>query len=748
MLLFMAFALMLALPAMALADNVQNDIETTAGADSNVDATVGNAVSVGYYINATGGSCDAADGSSVTLTPVKTSGPGNVAISPASKSLSACDAGTKASFGFTADAAGEYVINVDAADTKGTYNPTPAKFKLTVTGASAPPAPTDTDGDGVADGSDNCPNTANANQNDADGDGTGDVCDSDRDGDGVDNTTDNCADQANPGQADADNDGVGDVCDPDSTPPVISKVVTGTLGSNGWYTSNVSVDWTVSDDGSAISSQDGCDDFDVTSDQQATTYTCTATSGGGTDSQSVTIKRDGTAPVITLGPASGTAGDNGWYKSAVSQAFGASDATSGLANPAQDSFSQSSDAQQGSNVSIGSGSVSDNAGNTASRSAGPFKIDLNAPVANCESAPSAWSAADVSINCQPTDAVSGLANAAADGDFNLSTNVPNGTETSNASTGSRDVADAAGHTVTAGPISGIKVDKKAPALVSDGATALPDGDNGWYKSAVTNGFTATDGGSGFAPNGALGHSFNESSGSREGSAVAIFSGAVSDAVGNSNAGINSDPYKIDLSDPTNIQFVGGPAAGGSHDFGSVPAQPTCTADDAVSGLKSCAVTGYSTAVGTHTLTATATDNAGRTATATRTYTVAAWTLKGFYSPVDYGTITNNTGSVWNTVKGGSTVPLKFEVFNTVSGTELTNTDIVNQPLKTTKISCTTGASDEIELTSTGSTSLRYDSTSGQFIYNWQTPKAPGTCYGVSATMMDGSSIPIAKFQLK
>ncbi len=82
----------------------------------------------------------------------------------------------------------------------------------------------------------------------------------------------------------------------DTTKPVITKDVAGTLGNNGWYTTNVAVDWTVTDNESAISSQSGCTDFSVTSDQQATTYTCTATSAGGTSSDSVTIKRDATQP--------------------------------------------------------------------------------------------------------------------------------------------------------------------------------------------------------------------------------------------------------------------------------------------------------------------------------------------------------------------------------------------------------------------------------------------------------------------
>ena len=41
---------------------------------------------------------------------------------------------------------------------------------------------------------------------------------------------------------------------------------------------------------------------------------------------------------------------------------------------------------------------------------------------------------------------------------------------------------------------------------------------------------------------------------------------------------------------------------------------------------------------------------------TATFTINPWTLSGFYQPVDMG-------GVVNTVKGGSTVPLKFEAFS-------------------------------------------------------------------------------------
>lgn len=85
---------------------------------------------------------------------------------------------------------------------------------------------------------------------------------------------------------------------PDSTPPLVTATITGTEGSSGWYTSNVEVSWTVEDRESAITAQSDCASTTVATDTDATVITCTATSAGGTASQSVTIKRDATAPVL------------------------------------------------------------------------------------------------------------------------------------------------------------------------------------------------------------------------------------------------------------------------------------------------------------------------------------------------------------------------------------------------------------------------------------------------------------------
>jgi len=86
----------------------------------------------------------------------------------------------------------------------------------------------------------------------------------------------------------------------DDTPPTIIPTVSGTLGNNGWYVSNVSVFWTVTDAESPVSSTSGCGTTQVISDTAGMTFTCTATSEGGTASQSVTVKRDANPPLVVI----------------------------------------------------------------------------------------------------------------------------------------------------------------------------------------------------------------------------------------------------------------------------------------------------------------------------------------------------------------------------------------------------------------------------------------------------------------
>jgi len=127
--------------------------------------------------------------------------------------------------------------------------------------------------------------------------------------------------------------------------------------------------------------------------------------------------------------------------------------------------------------------------------------------------------------------------------------------------------------------------------------------------------------------------------------------------------------------------------------------------------------------------------------------VVGWTENGFFSPVDM-TSENATSKIWNTVKGGSTVPLKFEIF--AGSNEQTNISAVKS-LSAKGIACTIGADAAItldELATSGNTALRFDSAGGFFITNWQTPKQANQCYEVIMTALDGSTISRAYFKTK
>jgi hypothetical protein len=114
----------------------------------------------------------------------------------------------------------------------------------------------------------------------------------------------------------------------------------------------------------------------------------------------------------------------------------------------------------------------------------------------------------------------------------------------------------------------------------------------------------------------------------------------------------------------------------------------------------------------------------------------AWQIGGFYSPVTPSTPAN---PIWNVVKGGSTVPLKFEIVAGVNGAEQTSLLAIKSMLLQ-PVNCTGGTAlnvDPSQLDNTGGTSLRYDGS--QFIQNWKTPMGTG-CFVVSMTAVDNSTI--------
>jgi hypothetical protein len=515
--------------------------------------------------------------------------------------------------------------------------------------------------------------------------------------------------------------------------------VTGTLdpaspnGDNGWYTAPVSVSWSGDDSKSGVNEVSGLDSCDADATYSGPDSATASVTGhcddiaGNTGTGTVQFKYDATAPVVGAASLSGTAGTSGWYTSSVTVNWTCTDATSGAvdANP-----SQTISAEGTSTVTP---TCQDNAGNTASASSAvTVKIDKTDPVITLVSRTAAngngWNNGNVTVNWSCTDGGSDVV--AASVSQTVSTEGANqsvtGTCTDNAGNSASDT------------VGGISIDKTAPTI--SGAPDRAANANGWYNADVTVSFTCSDGGSGLAagnPNPAsqnLGEGANQSA-----------SSTCADKAGNSSSATVSG-INIDKTAPT-ASLVGGPTNKTYYvGLDPIPAAPTCNASDTLSGLDGvCSVDGYSTALGGHTITASATDKAGNTGNATSvTYIVDKVTFGNsgrFFQPVDMGTAGNAT-------KLGSTVPLKFTVM--AGGVNVTNTSIVKSITVSPTATLSTVTPDPIEEYSTGGTSLRYDATAGQFIYNFQFAKTKftvGKTYIVTITLEGGEQIS-ASFTMK
>ncbi len=200
----------------------------------------------------------------------------------------------------------------------------------------------------------------------------------------------------------------------DTTPPVITPTITGTLGRNGWYVSDLTVNWSVVDLGSPISAQVGCGPTTIVTDTASTIMKCVAVSEGGATIGSLEFKRDATPPGIGHVVSPSPDGSNGWYASAPTVTFSCSDAGSGLASCLVDGRGSAS-------ITLGespfaqtvAGTATDNAGNVRHDSASGLLVDLTNPTIRAQTDRPAnangwWNAAvTVSFNC--ADAISGVA---------------------------------------------------------------------------------------------------------------------------------------------------------------------------------------------------------------------------------------------------------------------------------------------------------------------------------------------------
>jgi hypothetical protein len=720
-----ALAAFAALASVAYADDISNNVDGTLDPEAEVmPFTIGGAPRTTVYAvtprNGDGKSGCNLTGSSTLGVSVNTSNASVATVSPAALTFDSC--GALRTVTVTVHAIGSATISLlqTSNNTGGAFNFEPAAFTVTV--APPPNEAPSISVTGVTSGASyekgSVPAATCEVTDDEDGNSSFGASLSAVSGpnalDGLGVQTASCS-YTDAGGITAAASVTYGVVDPSG--PTIDKLVTGTEGTSGWYTSDVVLTWLVTDAESPNSlAKTGCVDQGITADQGATTYTCSATSAGGTAGPvSVVIKRDATNP--TIGGSSNFAPNaHGWSKTDVLVSFACDDALSGVAS-CTSPVTLSSD---GDGLSV-TGTAVDNAGNSAGATVSGIRLDTTPPTVSGATSPSAnaagWHRSDVIVSFTCDDALSGIDTCSPDATLT-------GEGASLSATGS--ALDKAGNTAST-TVGGIKIDRTVPTI-GGAATPAPNA-NGWNRTDVTVTFTCADALSGVAscsPPATL---------STEGTGLSATGTAVDNADNLATRTVGG--LKLDKTDPT-FAWNGGPTAGASYYYGLVPGAPTCTASDALSGPDGCSVAGYGAGVGEHTMTATAHDKASNTATGTRTYTVLAWTLSGFFQPVDMG-------GVQNTVKNGSTVPLKFRIH--AGSTELTDTAAVRS-LTYAQTACeVTATTDEIETVATGGTSLRYDATGGQYVYNWKTPATAGKCYRVTMLTQDGSSL-VAYFKLK
>jgi hypothetical protein len=381
----------------------------------------------------------------------------------------------------------------------------------------------------------------------------------------------------------------------------------------------------------------------------------------------------------------------------------------------------------------------DQAGNVdatpASRS---WTVDTSAPSVTCGAAPSGWQGFEVAIHCTATDS-SGVR--VGDEDFYLATAVGVGYEDSNASTDDHEVCDLVGNCVTAGPISGLKVDLKAPTLSS-----CQEADVAWHGAEVTRQCSYTDGGSG-AGDLTVDLSTNVGATNEDSNASATVGNSpdgdqACDAVG--NCAVAPGPIsgnKVDRKAP--VITITSPS--GPYVLGQV-VNATYSCSDGGSGVSSCAgpvASGspFDTAtVGAKSFTVNGQDNVGNASSSTNPYTVS-YSLGSCLGSAGHQILqpVNYDGS--SVFKKGSTVPAKFRVCDANNNSIGTAGVVSSFKLIGTYTGTALATVDEAVDSTTPDTAFRWSATDQQWIYNVSTKNmAVNKTYLYEVKLNDGTSI--------
>ena len=524
----------------------------------------------------------------------------------------------------------------------------------------------------------------------------------------------------------------------DLTDPSALLTASGTLGTNGWYTSNVTVSTNGAD---PVSGPVSC-----TAEQSQTTETagqvfngsCTNQAGLSTNAAPLMVKLDKTAPSAALSVTAGTLGANGWYTSDVTVATNGTDS---ISNPVSCTGDRSqSDETTGE---VFTGSCTNDAGLSTDAAPLTVKLDKSGPsavlaVTAGQAGANGWYTSNVTVDTSGTDTISGPV-----------TCTPNQSQTSDTAgqlfNGS--CTNDAGLTTNAVPLT-VKLDKTAPSATLTATGTL--GSNGWFIDNVAVDTSGADTISGPVTCTPSQSQTTETTGH-------VFNGSCTNQAGLIG---NAAPVTVKL-DKTNPSVAITSPVGGSTTIAS-SVTVSGTDSDSTSGIASVKVngsgatlgsgtfskSGVALACGSNTITVLATDNAGRTSTDSITVTRQCFGLQ-FLQPLDQST----SAPIMNKGKYGRVIPVKV-LLSLAGGATLDGAALAANgwtlQIGVNGASCQSGAAaDDIEAyadagqSAGGSNLFRWDD--GQWIHNLDTKSPPGmtmtigSCYRLDVYVSDGTN---------
>lgn len=415
--LFLTIAVLLAIPFIASADDISNNLDATVDAVAEVmPLTVGGADGVTqlYVVPRNGDGKNGCNltGSTMLVVSVSSSNESVATVSPSSVTFTSCGDTPTLTVKPVAEGSATISLGQTSNDTGGTFNLAPAAFTVNV----APPlntAPT-VKVTGVTGGASyefgSVP-TATCEVTDAE-DGnlsfpatlsaiSGPLADY-----GLGVQTASCSYTDAGGLTAVASESYGIV---DTTAPVITFVGRTPANGNGWNNGDVTVEWSCSDSGSGVVEDSISQTVSAEGADQSATGTCVDNAGNEASDTQSGINIDKTAPTASAS-ASPAPNVNGWNNTDVTVSFSGSDGLSGI-----DFCDEAVVLGEGAGQSA-SGTCADKAGNVSDfATVSGINVDKTGPTLNPSVSPNPVKQNDsATASANASDELSGVASSSCD----------------------------------------------------------------------------------------------------------------------------------------------------------------------------------------------------------------------------------------------------------------------------------------------------------------------------------------------